>query len=191
LKNKYIHQEDMRMKMIMVAVVVVGSWAMGCASVPSAPPVYENDPNIAFSRQDSLLMAVDRTDYATNWVGQYEGPGNTYGEKLKKWEEGRMNLSIRYGKKTADGRTTLAIEGWSSAISEGTRFGFQTAEINDTDELVGVYVIHYSHLKFEFSLIKENQKIKGHVKEYKGEDKYGPFHPTSEWKFEVDKVEVE
>ena len=179
---------------IMVIIIAIGAGIIGCASTPLSQSGHKTDSNIVLSKQDSLLLAVDGTDYAADWLGQYEGTGDVFAEELKKWQEGSlMRLNIRYGKSTPDGRITLVVEGGSGlSIRGSTRFFLQGIEVDNIKEISGVYV--HSNIpsppKFEYSFSKREWRIIGHVKGYRGESKYGPFFPADEWKFEVEKVEM-
>jgi hypothetical protein len=177
-----------------ILVLAFAAMWLGCAatnstSIGAALPAREG------AWQESSFK-VDRTDYAREWLGNYEG--FVEGEFLRVDKSGfnrRFRLQIRYDERTADGRETIRVEGWS----ELGQFNFR-AEVGNADRVVGTVEmdsrpsfpfksIPLGHRrKFNYDLDLFGQQITGHVNMAVSETDIGPFHPYGEWTFEARRV---
>lgn len=177
--------------------ITAGTWTGGCAS--SSPDVLLQDPQARArsAAADSLLLSVDRTDYARDWLGLYEGLADVFARD-KRWDPGRpAELSIWYGQRTSDGRPTITIAGESSRSNgTGAPFGLRDLEVLGQGSLEGVLGggrpaderLPRHRRKIEYALSRSGVTITGHVSEYWGATDYGPFELQYEWIFEVTKT---
>ena len=179
-------------------VVPAGLFTGGCAG--SAPdgrfPAPEARARTAAA--DSLLLAVDRTDYARDWLGRYRGLADVLGDD-QRWDYSRSTaLSIWYGRRTDDGRPTISILGESSRPNgTGSYFELIDLEVDGRKDAEGVVGgrrprddrLPRHRRKIEYSLSRNDGKIAGHIREYRGLTEYGPYQLQHEWIFEATKTD--
>ncbi len=171
---------------------------VGCAT-PARQLVPDDTEILSLTaRHDASILAVDRTDHAKDWIGEYKGRGDFFNGQF--WERQRATrVFFNYGRRTADGRRTISMGGFTNRIDahEG-HFAIHDIELGESSEVKGVFGgfpadkgLRRNRERLEYTFSLNDDGIEGHVKQYWAEGEDGPFVPRKQWVFELKKNRVD